>query len=130
MFARDPRTMPLLFLLIGCLLFAYGVHKQQQPSQWPDDFVEREIVNFQIKDDLYYAGTGKSISGVEDPSNRQARHDAIELSIRTDVENDAEKKSRSVKTLLLGGGFLILFMGFSVFNLWRRGEFKRDPAKG
>lgn len=124
MFARDPRTMPLLFLLIGCLLFAYGVQKQQKLNLWTDEFVEREIVDNQAVDDLYFAGTGLSFSGAEDPSNREARHDAIELAIRSEV---GSAKS-SARTLLLGGGFLILFMGFSVFNLWRRGDFSPDRS--
>ena len=126
MFARDPRTMPLLFLLIGCLLFAYGVNKQMTVNRWTDDVVEREIADNQSVDDLYFAGTGQSFSGVEDPSDREARHAAIETAIRAEVKS----AQRSARTLLLGGGFLILFMGFTVFNLWRRGEFNRDPAAG
>lgn len=126
MFARDPRTMPLLFLLIGCLLFSYGVHKQQKLSKWTDDFVGREIVDNQAVDDLYFAGTGRSFSGVEDPSNRESRHDAIQLAIRSEVK----RAKSSARNLLLGGAFLILFMGFSVFNLWRRGEFKPDRSEG
>lgn len=121
MFARDPRTMPILFLFIGILIFGFGVQKQLKVNDWTDEVVEREIADNQAIDDLYYAGTGNTFADVEDPSDADARHQAIELAITTEVA----AARRGARTSMLGGAFLILFMGFAVFNLWRRGELKR-----
>lgn len=125
MFARDPRTMPILFLFIGLLIFGFGVQKQLKVNTWTDEYVAREIADNQAIDDLYYAGTGNTFANVEDPSNTEARHQAIELAITTEVK----AARRGAKTSLLGGGFLILFMGFAVYRLWRNGDLKRDPSQ-
>lgn len=120
MFSGDPRTMPILFLFIGVLIFGFGVEKQLKVNKWTDEFVADQIANNQAMDDLYYAGTGNTSTGVEDPSNAASRHEAIEMAINAEVES-----ARSgAKTSLLGGGFLMLFMSFSIYRLWRNGDLK------